>query len=47
MALPEHDDVWALRWLARWISETHGVTIDRAAEVAATLADLPAEPSAP
>jgi hypothetical protein len=37
-------DLWACRWLARWLSETPGVTIALATEVAATLADLPAEP---
>lgn len=41
----EHYDAWALRWLERWISETP-VTIDVAAEVAGSLADLPAEPTA-
>jgi hypothetical protein len=30
--------------LVRWLTEMPGVTIDRAAEVAASLADLPAEP---
>jgi hypothetical protein len=40
-----HDyDAWALRWLERWIEETDGATIERAAEVAASLADLPTEP---
>jgi hypothetical protein len=39
-------DAWALRWLARWIDEADGVTIDRAAELAASLADLPSEPQA-
>ena len=33
-----------VRWLVRWASETPA-TIERAAEVAAQLADLPAEPS--
>jgi hypothetical protein len=36
-------DAWALRWLERWIKETAGATIERAAEVAASLADLPSE----
>jgi hypothetical protein len=40
---PREYDAWALRWLARWASETPA-TIERAAEVAASLADLPAEP---
>jgi hypothetical protein len=39
-------DSWACRWLARWLAETPGATIAQAAEVAATLADLPAEPQA-
>ena len=42
---PERYDAWACRWLARWLTEAPGVTIDQAAEVAASLADLPAEPS--
>ena len=37
---------WACRFLARWLSETAGVTIDQAADVASSLAELPAEPSA-
>lgn len=39
-------DSWACRWLARWLGETPGATIALAAEVAATLADLPTEPQA-
>jgi hypothetical protein len=39
-------DAWALRWLERWIREADGATIERAAEVAASLADLPSEPHA-
>jgi hypothetical protein len=42
----EEYDSWALRWLARWISETGGATVEQAAEVAASLADLPSEPGA-
>ncbi len=38
-------DPWACRWLARWLRETPETTIALAAEVAATLADLPAEPA--
>ncbi|HEY4428823.1 MAG TPA: hypothetical protein VGN08_11525 [Solirubrobacteraceae bacterium] len=38
-------DAWALRWLQRWIGEAGAATIERAAEVAASLADLPAEPA--
>jgi hypothetical protein len=37
-------DAWACRWLARWLSESHKATIDTAAELAATLAELPIEP---
>jgi hypothetical protein len=40
----EDYDAWALRWLERWVAETAGATIERAAEVAAALADLPSEP---
>jgi hypothetical protein len=42
---PAAYDGWALRWLARWISETRNATIEQAAEVAAALSDLPAEPA--
>jgi hypothetical protein len=42
---PAEYDAWALRWLVRWTSEG-ATTIERAAEVAARLADLPAEPMA-
>ncbi len=41
---PAEYDAWSLRWLARWLSESPAPTIERAAEVAASLADLPAEP---
>jgi hypothetical protein len=41
----EQYDAWALRWLARWATETSGASIELGAEVAAALADLPAEPS--
>jgi hypothetical protein len=40
---PDYDQ-WACKWLARWLRETPDTTIALAAEVAATLADLPAEP---
>ena len=43
---PDAYDGWALRWFARWLNEAPRATIDGAAEVAAALADLPAEPSA-
>jgi len=36
-------DVWALRWLGRWIAETPGAMIDQALEVCAGLAALPVE----
>jgi hypothetical protein len=39
-------DAWAKRWLIRWLSESERPSIDQAAELAATLADLPAEPQA-
>ena len=42
----EEYDAWALRWLVRWASEASAPTIELAAEVAATLADLPDEPAA-
>jgi hypothetical protein len=41
---PDEFNAWALRRLSRWIAETPA-TIERAAEVAAQLADLPAEPA--
>jgi hypothetical protein len=44
--LPEHFDAWALRWLARWATETAGAPIERAAEVACALADGLTEPLA-
>jgi hypothetical protein len=39
-------DVWALRWLGRWIAESPGATIDQALDIAAGLAALPVEPDA-
>jgi hypothetical protein len=42
----EQFDGWALRWLVRWITETPGATIGRAAEVACSLADAHEEPLA-
>jgi hypothetical protein len=39
-------DTWALRFLARWIEETPGATIDAALDVAAGLAALRVEPEA-
>lgn len=44
-ASPGEYDAYALRWLARWASETAAATIEQAAEVAASLADLPEEPA--
>jgi hypothetical protein len=41
---PREYDAWALRWLARWMSESGARTIEQAAEVAALLADLPQDP---
>jgi hypothetical protein len=43
---PVEYDTWALRWLARWITETPAATIARAVEIAAALADLPGDPDA-
>jgi len=43
---PDTYDAWACRWLARWLTESRSVTIDRAAEIAAALAELPTEPTA-
>jgi hypothetical protein len=42
---PTEYDAWALRWPARWITETPNATIEQAAERAAELAELPDEPS--
>jgi hypothetical protein len=36
-------DAWARRWLMRWLSEAQRPSIETAAELAATLADLRAE----
>ncbi len=41
---PREYDLWALRWLTRWLRETGAATIEQAAELAASLADLPSEP---
>jgi nucleotide-binding universal stress UspA family protein len=41
---PERYDAWARRWLLRWLVEGREPTIDAAADVAASLAELPAEP---
>ncbi len=43
---PESYDAWAFRWLVRWISEAPEATIERAAEVACSLADARGEPLA-
>jgi hypothetical protein len=43
---PREFDLWALRWLSRWIEETPQATVEQAAQVAASLADVPLEPSA-
>lgn len=43
---PREFDAWAVRWLGRWLAETPAATIEQTAEVAASLADLPSEPSA-
>jgi hypothetical protein len=41
---PKEYDAWALRWLARWASESATATVEQAAVLAASLADLPSEP---
>jgi hypothetical protein len=41
---PTEYDAWALRWLARWAAETGTATVEQAAVLAASLADLPGEP---
>jgi hypothetical protein len=41
---PREYDAWALRWLTRWINEAGAPTMEQAAEVAASLAELPTEP---
>jgi hypothetical protein len=43
-ASPREYDAYALRWLGRWVTETATATIEQAAEIAASLADLPVEP---
>ena len=43
-ASPAEYDAYALRWLGRWVAETGAATIEQAAEIAASLADLPVEP---
>jgi hypothetical protein len=43
---PEEYSRWALKWLARWATETSSATIEQAAEFSGALADLPAEPTA-
>lgn len=44
-ASPGEYDAYALRWLARWVAEAGAATIEQAAEIAASLADLPVEPT--
>jgi hypothetical protein len=42
-----HDyEAWAKRWLVRWLEESERPSIERAAELAATLADGQDEPQA-
>lgn len=41
---PEAFDLWALRWLGRWLAETPGANIGWAADIACALADMPTEP---
>lgn len=40
---PDAYSAWALRWLGRWVAERGAATVAQAAEVAATLADIPLE----
>ncbi|HMD55867.1 MAG TPA: hypothetical protein VKG82_00165 [Solirubrobacteraceae bacterium] len=42
---PQEYDAYAVRWLARWVSEAGAPSITAAASVAAALAELPHEPS--
>lgn len=37
-------DVWACHWLVRWLNESRQADIDRTADLAAALAELPADP---
>jgi hypothetical protein len=39
-------DAWARRWFLRWLGESRRPSIEQAAELAATLADVPSEPQA-
>jgi hypothetical protein len=41
---PQSYDAWARHWLMRWLSEGREPTIEAAADVAASLAELPSEP---
>jgi hypothetical protein len=41
---PNEFDSYALRWFRRWLSETPRLTAEKAADIAATLAELPEEP---
>ncbi|MGA2163529.1 MAG: hypothetical protein ABSH36_03580 [Solirubrobacteraceae bacterium] len=43
-ASPSEFDAYAIRWLARWLSEAPAPTIDQAVDVATRLAELPIEP---
>ena len=43
---PDAYDAWALRWLERWIVESRRPTINRAAALAQSLAQLPGDPPA-
>jgi hypothetical protein len=43
---PDAYDAWALRWLVRWIRECERPTIGATAELAGSLAGLPAAPQA-
>ncbi len=41
----EQFDACALRWLTRWTNETRDAPVDRAAELACSLADAPPNPT--
>jgi len=41
---PREYDAWAVRWLTRWLAEMPAASIEQAAELSASLADLPMEP---
>lgn len=42
---PDHYEAWAIRWFKHWLDAPQ-VTLDKAADIAGALAELPSEPSA-